>query len=155
MAEGQTDAGRRPDPPTWTKVFLRSLRKTMHVERSARAAGVSAYTPYKRRKTDAAFAKAWDKAWDYARTRRAAQLEEHAFSLAKKGVVKPTKYGDVREYPVALIIFMLKKNIDRYRDRLDMPLGGDDVVRAFAEQIRDEMLLMDGGGICPKPDGAQ
>lgn len=46
--------------PVWVERFLEALRAKKGVRAAARAAGVTSSTPYHRRKSDAAFAAAWD-----------------------------------------------------------------------------------------------
>lgn len=73
---------------SWVHTFLAALGKGSTVVESARAAGISSATAYKRRKEDADFAEAWNLALEDS----ADILEQEARRRAIDGVEEPVVY---------------------------------------------------------------
>jgi hypothetical protein len=102
--------------------FLTALAESGNVLRSAKRIRCSRPVLYRRRREDAAFAKAWDAALAEAMD---TVLEPEAVRRAVEGVLKPiyhqgAKVGQVREYSDTLLIFLLKGGKPaRYRERLE------------------------------------
>ena len=113
---GATPRVRKATPgdvtPAQVELFLATLADTCNVARSARVAGISGATAYRKRKTDAAFRAGWAQAVAEAY----AKLELVLLERAMKGTVKRirTKDGDsrVREYSNTLAVALLKRHAD-------------------------------------------
>ncbi len=108
--------------------FLEAFRQTGNVTEAAEKAGVNRATPYKWRKKDPKFAKAWEEAEQEAADR----LEREAWRRAVEGVEEPVYYkgkqiDSIRKYSDTLLIFLLKGNRpEKYADRVKQEIFGPD-----------------------------
>ena len=128
--------------PEKREKFLKKLREWPNVARAARQCGVSRQTVNNHRRSDDAFAAAWDEALDEGVDR----LEEEAERRGFKGVMEPVYYkgekvGTIRRYSDTLAIFLLKAHRpEKYRENIDITSGGralqfqaDDLAKAESE----------------------
>src|SRR5260370_15211523 len=93
----------------WKQRFLRALQKTPNIKVACTAAGVSRQTAYQHRKSDVAFAEAWQDAIEAS----VDKLEAVAFKLAEKGdsnlitfllrCHRPETYRDTQRHEVGLL----------------------------------------------------
>ncbi len=109
----------------WAKPFLEALEETANVSEAARIAGVDHCTPYRDRKRDKAFKKAWEQALE----RGIATLEIEARRRALHGVERSfhDKDGNVTstetKYSDSLTMFLLKAHRPKiYRDNITMEM---------------------------------
>ena len=99
---------------TQVETFFDTLAETCNVARSAEAAGFSASTAYRRRRTDAAFRRAWAEAVREGYAKLELVLLERAIDGTPKSV-PAGRGGDeriVREYSTALAVALLKRHAD-------------------------------------------
>jgi hypothetical protein len=105
--------------------FLEVLRATCNVSEAARSIGVSRTAAYERR-SDAAFAMAWDEAEQEAADR----LEREAWRRAAEGTKKPIVYkgkvtGHYLEYSDRMLELLLKAHRpDKFRERVSTEVSG-------------------------------
>jgi hypothetical protein len=98
--------------------FLAYVELGLHTRDAADAAKVHFTTVYRRRKEDAAFRLAWDKAEKVGTE----MLEDEAVRRAYHGVLTPVYYngkvcGQTRNYSDKLLIFLLRSRLPKkYRD---------------------------------------
>ncbi|WCP14690.1 hypothetical protein sphantq_03139 [Sphingobium sp. AntQ-1] len=109
----------------WTKVkerrFLETLAETCNASEAAREAGMCRASAYRRRQSDAGFARAWEEALDVGYAEIEALLmrevlfgsEVEELTLDGEGVVKGRKVKRTRNLTVALRLLTL------HRDRVD------------------------------------
>jgi hypothetical protein len=108
--------------PKKRTLFLTALAESGNVLKAAKRIRCSRTLVYRRRREDAAFAKAWDAALAEAMD---TVLEPEAVRRAVEGVLKPVYHhgeevGQVREYSDTLLIFLLKGGKPaRYRERFE------------------------------------
>ncbi len=97
-------------PAIWRKAFLARLAKSGNISAACRSARVARSRAYELRRTDEAFADAWDEALEEA----ADALEAEARRRAVEGTLKPMFYKGKRihtkvlEYSDGLLMFLLK-----------------------------------------------
>lgn len=121
-------------PDTWRPKFLALLAESCNVSHSARGAGIDPSTAHKARKTDDAFAEAWDSAIEQG----VEALEFEARRRALHGTEEPVfhrglEVGTVRKYSDTLTIFLLKAHRpDVYRERqtIDHNVNGEPIIPA-------------------------
>lgn len=93
--------------------FFETLAETCNVTRSAEAAGFAVSTAYRRRKTDAAFRRAWTEAVREGYAKLELVLLERAIDGTPKTIPGPGgSERVVREYSTALAIALLKRHAD-------------------------------------------
>ena len=114
------------------EAFLRVLADSCNVSCAARAAGISRNTAYEHRKSDPAFAGAWDEAEQIA----ADALEAEARRRGVKGYDRPVIHKG--------------KIVDTYKEYSDRML--ELLLKAhrpekFREKVRNELTGKDGGPI--------
>ncbi|MDG3003230.1 hypothetical protein [Paludisphaera mucosa] len=111
----------------WTETFLSVLAETGNVTAAARMAGVNRDTPYGRRETDSAFAKAWASALEEA----CDVLELEARRRAYEGTKEPVFYqgyqcGVVKKYSDTLMIVLLKAHRpEKFREKFSAEHSGE------------------------------
>jgi hypothetical protein len=125
------------------KNFIEALMQTGNVSESVKQAGTYRRTVYDWKKTDEAFAAAWEDALEHY----ADSLEFHADDRAK-GWLEPIfdKEGNVvghkRKYSDLLLMFRLKAiRPEKYRERIDQNVTGNVTVGLtmnFAKKKTDE-----------------
>ena len=93
-------------------IFLTTLGETCNVQRSARAAKMSASHAYRRRRQDAAFRAGWAQAVREGYAKLELMLLERAMKGTPKAV--STRGGDriIREYSTSLAVALLKRHAD-------------------------------------------
>jgi hypothetical protein len=102
--------GRRPAAVgDWAPAFLGAIIEGLHVRDACAVAGVCGQMPYKRRRTDDAFAAAWQDASDFGTE----MIEYEATRRAYHGTLRPVFYkgkpcGSIREYSDQLLMFLLR-----------------------------------------------
>ena len=102
------------------KKFLKHLRETANVSRSAKAAGISRRTAYDHRRDDADFAAEWDDAVEEATD----ALEEEARRRALEGWGEPVYHkgevcGAVQKYSDRMLELLLKAHRpDKFKERV-------------------------------------
>ena len=105
---------------------MKNLAETGNVSNSCYVAGITRPGAYKARKSDEAFAEAWDVAEEDA----VQSLELEARRRAFDGVEKPVFHagvecGRINQYSDVLMMFLLKAHRpDTYRDRVSLDHGG-------------------------------
>lgn len=141
----------------WKDAFLAAFRRLGVMAYACREAGVAVATVKSARRTDPAFAAAYDEAKDES----VAEMEVEARRRAVQGVAKPVyqggeHVGDIQEYSDTLLMFLLKAarpevyretirvDIRREAERMAEALGMDaaDVMAAVEEA---ERILRDAG----------
>lgn len=128
MAQRQHGASDTTLTPQKMQKFLHWLARTGNVTKAAEKAKVNRTHMYEVRKSDSAFAAAWDEALEVAVER----LEMEARRRAEQGVLEPVYYqgvkvGAVRRYSDTLLIFLLKAHRpEKYRDHASVELTGKD-----------------------------
>jgi hypothetical protein len=124
--------------PAIQDAFLHHLAESANVREAARRIKRSPTTCYARRKTDAAFAEAWDQTMDQAAD---TVLESEAVRRAVEGVERDVffqgkRVGSVREYSDTLLIFLLKGwRPERYKDRREVWHAGAISLLRKLEQV--------------------
>ncbi len=144
MAEAEnlnTTIDPQPTLPRTTMVrrrFLKTLRETANVSRSARAAGISTSTAYRQRARHKQFREAWDDAMNEALD----NIEQALTDRAVNGVERQHFHGgqitgSYRTYSDQLGMFILRgRRADIYgRDPLVSDEGGVDSSAALAKQL--------------------
>ncbi len=123
----------------WTKKFLGALASSLNVSEACRAAGVSRETVYKHRRSDLAFAAAWDDARETAVDDLEGEAYRRALGCERPVYYKGEKCGTVRDYSDALAMFLLKAN--------RRPLYGERVEASIhaSGEIRTVIYLPDNG----------
>lgn len=131
--------------------WLAAYREHGVAAHACTAIGIHSGTLYKWREKDKKFAAAMEE----ARKANLGELEQTAWSRAVSGYVEPVYYkgkmvGTVRKYPIALLIFMLKKNLpDKYADRVVGPHESpEEVARAMVKFTKEARVATSGD----KPD---
>ncbi len=116
---------RKPRKDSWTRTkerrFLETLAETCNASEAARDAGLCRASAYRRRQSDAGFARAWDEALDVGYAEIEALLmrevlfgsEVEELTLDGEGAVKGRKIKRTRNLTVALRLMTL------HRDRVD------------------------------------
>lgn len=138
--------------------FLLGLEQGLTVAESASIAGIPLAALYRWRREDRAFAEAWTAVDEFIVD---AQIEDTAIQLSIHGASKPIYYKGmpvvdanghpavVREYPIPLIIFMLKTRPslrERYQEKAAQ------VEVSFAERLRATIADIDRSvGAMPGP----
>jgi hypothetical protein len=119
--------------PAQIESFLATLADTCNVARSARVAGFSASTAYRRRQADASFRAGWAQAVAEAY----AKLELVLLERAMNGTIKRIKGKDgesrVREYSNTLAVALLKRHADAAAEV-------EDDIAEEAEEARERIL---------------
>jgi len=100
------------------------------VSRACMAVGIGRQTAYDNRKQDKTFAIAWDEALEISTD----LLEEEARRRAFNGVKKPIyqggkRVGYVQEYSDTLLIFLLKANRKKFREKIEHTGEGGGVIQ--------------------------
>lgn len=125
--------------PKKRAAFLEALARTANVTEAAALAGIGRTAAYDWRHDDPVFAAEWEAAVDEAADR----MEREALRRAVEGVEKPVfgslgqglgsgEVGRVREYSDTLLIFLLKAaRPDKYRERQDVKVQGEVVVKGY------------------------
>lgn len=136
---------RKPTMAALRNLFIGYLRQSANVSRSARNAGLSVSTVYRRRATTPAFAAEWDRAIAEA----VDALEEAVLIRVRDGTEKPVYYGGkrigkLRLYSDALAMFVLKsKRPEVYARALQCEPSGaqiDSMNDGDAEQEFDDRM---------------
>lgn len=101
--------------PDATRRFLDALTETRHVEKAARAVGVSKDTVYRHRRNNAEFRRDWERALE----RSDIVLRDEAMRRIEEGIEQPVFYhgkqvATVRKFNDSLLINLLKLEIRRH-----------------------------------------
>lgn len=128
-------------------LFLEHLATTANVTKSAAAACIDRSVVYDLRKSDQAFATAWDEAL----TLGVGALEDECVRRAHEGIEEPVWYkgeqcGSVRKYSDTLLIFLLKaRDPKTYRENVRLEHSGIDgaplIPQVDLEKLSTEALL--------------
>jgi hypothetical protein len=104
----------------WREPFLKALAGTSNVTIACRYAGVDRTTVYEHKKSDAAFAAAWQEALDQAIELMEAEMERRAFAGTERPVFQGGLLaGTITEYSDTLAIFLAKAHRpEKYRERI-------------------------------------
>ena len=113
----------------WQEAFVQVLREGHTVEMASRTAGVSRMTAYRHRKTDPAFAEAW----------------EHAYESGTD-VLEQVAIKRAIEHDSQLLMFMLKaRRPEKYREnsriehvRIDYREGADELELLARKILRED-----------------
>jgi hypothetical protein len=116
------------------ETFLATLSDTCNVARSARVAGFSASTAYRRRKTDASFRAGWVQAVAEAYAKLELVLLERAMNGTVKRIKGKEGESRVREYSNTLAVALLKRHADT------AAVAGNVDVAEEAEEARERIL---------------
>lgn len=110
----------------WEAPFLARLAETGNITRSAKRAGISRMTVYRRRQESEVFRQAYDEALRVA----VMALEDEARRRAYEGTLEPVFYqgaraGHIRRYSDTLLIFLLKAHKPEvYRETIGLRHDG-------------------------------
>lgn len=136
----------------WPERFLEALERTGNVSEAARQAGISRVTAYDRRRSDAAFAAAWEHSLEVATD----ALEAEARRRALDGVEEPVFYqgaecGRIRKYSDTLMIVLLKAHRPaKYSEKHQLQHDGQLTVRIeYADGDGDPAPAAPGAGEHP------
>jgi len=152
-------APRKRDPSKRTKWtperqerFLKALAETGGmVSKALRAVGMSKSRLYELREEDPEFAKKWDEAKEAGLD----LLEDEVIRRALHGTLRPVfqggrQVGQIREYSDTLLIFFLKANRVKYRERRELT-GADGSPLVPKDDV--VIVIPDNGRDGPDPEG--
>lgn len=119
--------------------FLRLLKETGNVSKSAQAIGIKRQTLYQLRDKDPKFKEEWQEAFESFLD----SCEQEVVRRGVKGYEKPVFYGGkqigtVREYSDNLLMFYLKRYRPEFRDRLKVE-GNIPVFKTPSEEVQAEL----------------
>lgn len=122
----------------WHDAFLKVLEDTLNVAIACRACNISRTTAYNHRNNNEAFKEKWDEALKFCIGR----LEKSMIQRALEGepyVYQGEIVPNVKRYDTTLQIFLLKNNIEKYRDK---PETDSDKITAIALGVQNALATM-------------
>jgi len=145
MAKRPASKRKRPpvasQKPDRDQVFLNTLRNGMSIRAACEASGYTRSAAYERRANDAAFAAAWDAAYEEGTD----SLEDEAVRRGRDGVEKPIFYmgekvATVREFSDNLLLkSMAMRRPEKWRERYEVK-HTDDTADLTDKQLRARLL---------------
>lgn len=111
----------------------------MNIREASRVANIDHTTAYKRRETDKAFAKAWDKALSDACDAAEAELYRRGVLGIEKPVTVAQQREVITEYSDTLLMFMLKAHREKYREKHEVtgPNDGPVLIRVVYDEPKE------------------
>ena len=145
LVAGKNPQMRQASPHSWTKakqeIFLTELAETCNITRSCEAAGVSASTIRRKRKSDAAFRAGFLDAIASAYQRLELVLLDRCFNGTEKVVIRKDGSEErMREYSNQLGLTLLKMHRDTVPDAASEMAPGE--VEELRERVLKRMLRL-------------